>query len=164
MKNLFFLTLVMFFAFLSCRSGEESVQKIDQVIKLYIDSAGQDMLNAKLSGSYVFTSMNDVYGLTDNAPVSVSIKKNSDTINYIEYLAGAKRIGIDSSGSMKIYESKIALRLTKKIHDSNRVTNDTMTIQYQSTPNLFQVAKIWYNGTLQFTKVEGQSNTVKIVK
>lgn len=164
MKNVFFLTIIIFFAFLSCRSDEDSVQRIDQVINLYIDSLGQDMLNSKVSGSYTNSRMNDVYGLTDNAPVSFTIKKDADTISYIEYLAGAKRIGIDSSGTSKTYESKVALFLTKKVNDSNRVTNDTITIQYLSTPELFQVSKLWYNGVLQFTKVEGQPNTVKIVK
>ena len=164
MKNVFFLTIIIFFAFLSCRSDEDSVQRIDQVINLYIDSLGQDMLNSKVSGSYTNSRMNDVYGLTDNAPVSFTIKKDADTISYIEYLAGTKRIGIDSSGTSKTYESKVALFLTKKVNDSNRVTNDTITIQYLSTPELFQVSKLWYNGVLQFTKVEGQPNTVKIVK
>ena len=164
MKNVFFLTIIIFFAFLSCRSDEDSVQRIDQVINLYIDSLGQDMLNSKVPGSYTNSRMNDVYGLTDNAPVSFIIKKDEDTISYIEYLAGAKRIGIDSSGTSKTYESKVALFLTKKVNDSNRVTNDTITIQYLSTPELFQVSKLWYNGVLQFTKVEGQPNTVKIVK
>lgn len=164
MKNVFFLTIIVFFAFLSCRSDEESVQRIDQVINLYIDSLGQDMLNSKVPGSYTNSRMNDVYGLTDNAPVSFTIKKDADTTSYIEYLAGAKRIGIDSSGTSKTYESKVALFLTKKVNDSNRVTNDTITIQYLSTPELFQVSKLWYNGVLQFTKVEGQPNTVKIVK
>ena len=164
MKNVFFLLLAVFVVFLSCRSDEDSVQKIDQIINLYIDSLGQDMLNTKLAGSYISSTMNDVYGLTDNAPISISIKKNADTINYIEYLAGAKRIAIDSTANSKTYESKIALNLTKKIADANRITNDTMTIQYLSTPNFFQVSKIWYNGVLQFTKVEGQPNTVKIVK
>lgn len=164
MKNVFFLTIIILSAFLSCRSDEDSVQRIDQVINLYIDSLGQDMLNSKVPGSYTNSRMNDVYGLTDNAPVSFTIKKDADTISYIEYLAGAKRIGIDSSGTSKTYESKVALFLTKKVNDSNRVTNDTITIQYLSTPELFQVSKLWYNGVLQFTKVEGQPNTVKIVK
>lgn len=164
MKNVFFLTIIVFFAFLSCRSDDDSVQRIDQVINLYIDSLGQDMLNSKVPGSYTNSRMNDVYGLTDNAPVSFTIKKDADTISYIEYLAGAKRIGIDSSGTSKTYESKVALFLTKKVNDSNKVTNDTITIQYLSTPELFQVSKLWYNGVLQFTKVEGQPNTVKIVK
>lgn len=164
MKNVFFLTIIILSAFLYCRSDEDAVQRIDQVINLYIDSLGQDMLNSKVPGSYTNSRMNDVYGLTDNAPVSLTIKKDADTISYIEYLAGAKRIGIDSSGTSKTYESKVALFLTKKVNDSSRVTNDTITIQYLSTPELFQVSKLWYNGVLQFTKVEGQPNTVKIVK
>ena len=164
MKNVFFLTIIILSAFLSCRSDEDSVQRIDQVINLYIDSLGQDMLNSKVPGSYTNSRMNDVYGLTDNAPVSFTIKKDADTISYVEYLAGAKRIGIDSSGTSKTYESKVALFLTKKVNDSNRVSNDTITIQYLSTPELVQVSKLWYNGVLQFTKVEGQPNTVKIVK
>ena len=165
MKNLVFLTMIVFFGFLSCRSDEDSVQKIDQVINLYIDSLGQDMLNVKLPGSYISSSMNDVYGLTDNTPVSFTLKKDADTVNYIEYLAGAKRIGIDSSESSKTYESKIELLLTKQINDSVRATTkDMVRIQYLSTPTLFQVSKIWYNDVLQFTKVDGQPNTVKIVK
>lgn len=164
MKNLFFITMIGFFTFLSCRGEEESVQRIDQVINLYIDSLGQDMLNTKIPGSYSSSSMNDVYGLTDNSPISLSIKKDADTVSYIEYIAGAKRIGIDSVGTSKTYESKVALKLTKKVNDLSKITNDTMTIQYLSTPDLFQVSKIWYNGVIQFTKVEGQPNTVKIVK
>ena len=164
MKNVFFLLLAVFVVFLSCRSDEDSVQKIDQIINLYIDSLGQDMLNTKLAGSYISSTMNDVYGLTDNAPISISIKKDADTINYIEYLAGAKRIAIDSTANSKTYESKIALNLTKKIADANRITNDTMTIQYLSTPTLFEISKVWYNDVLQFNKVEGQPNVIKISK
>ncbi len=165
MKNVFFLIMMVFFAFTACRGEEDAVQKIDQVIDLYIDSLGQDMLNDKLPGSYTSSTMNDVYGLTDNAPISFTLKKTTDTVRYIEYLAGARRIRIDSSGSSKTYESKIALKLTKKINDSSKATtNDTLTIQYLSTPDIFQVSKIWYNNTLQFTKVEGLPNTLKIVK
>ncbi len=165
MKNLFFIALMIFTAFLSCRGEEEKIQKVDQVINLYIDSLGQDMLNSKIPGSYVSSQMNDVYGLTDNAPVSFSMMKNADTLSYIEYLAGAQRIGIDSVGALKTYESKIALILTKKINDSvKRITNDTMTIQYRSTPDLFQVSKVFYNGTLQFNKTEDVPNTIKISK
>ncbi len=165
MKNIFFLLMVVLLAFFSCRNDGDSAQKIDQIIHLYIDSLGQDMLNEKIPGSYTNTRMNDVYGITDNAPVSFSPQKDSDTINYIEYLAGAKRIGIDSSGNSKTYESKIALIFTKKINDStNSVFSDILKIQYLSTPDLFQVSKIWYNDDLKFTKVEGEPNIVKISK
>lgn len=165
MKNLFFLMLVAFLGFISCRNDENDVQKIDQVMQLYIDSLGQDMLNVKLPGSYTSTSMNDVYGLTDNAPVTFSVKKDADTVSFIEYVAGAKRIRIDSTEFSKTYESKIALTLIKSINDSvKRTTNDTMTIQYLSTPTLFEISKVWYNDVLQFNKVEGQPNVIKISK
>lgn len=165
MKNLFFLMLVAFLGFISCRNDENDVQKIDQVMQLYIDSLGQDMLNVKLPGSYTSTSMNDVYGLTDNAPVTFSVKKDADTVSFIEYVAGAKRIRIDSTELSKTYESKIALTLIKSINDSvKRTTNDTMTIQYLSTPTLFEISKVWYNDVLQFNKVEGQPNVIKISK
>lgn len=165
MKNLFFLMLVAFLGFISCRNDENDVQKIDQVMQLYIDSLGQDMLNVKLPGSYTSTSMNDVYGLTDNAPVTFSVKKDADTVSFIEYVAGAKRIRIDSTELSKTYESKIALTLIKSINDSVKITtNDTMTIQYLSTPTLFEISKVWYNDVLQFNKVEGQPNVIKISK
>ncbi|WP_312818477.1 hypothetical protein [Kaistella carnis] len=165
MKNLFFLMLVAFLGFISCRNDENDVQKIDQVMQLYIDSLGQDMLNVKLPGSYTSTSMNDVYGLTDNAPVTFSVKKDADTVSFIEYVAGAKRLRIDSTEFSKTYESKIALTLIKSINDSvKRTTNDTMTIQYLSTPTLFEISKVWYNDVLQFNKVEGQPNVIKISK
>lgn len=165
MKNVFFVLTLAFFAFLSCRNDEINVQQIDQVLNLYIDSAGQDMLNNKIPGSYTTISWNDINGLTDNAPVSFSTKKDADTLTYLEYLAGAKRIAIDSAGDSKTYESRIALALTKKVNDStNAVSNDTMVIQYSSTPDVFEVSKIWYNNILYFTKVQGQPNIVKITK
>jgi len=165
MKNLFFILMIGAFAVLSCRNEDENIQRIDQIIQLYIDSAGQDMLNSKIPGSYTDININDVYGLTDTAPVAFSFKKNADTVSYLEYVAAAKRITIDSTATFQIYESKLALQLTKKLNDStNLVTNDTMKIQYQSTPEIFQVSKIWYNNELKFTKTDQLLNVVKISK
>lgn len=165
MKNLFFILMIGAFAVLSCRNEDENIQRIDQIIQLYIDSAGQDMLNSKIPGSYSDININDVYGLTDTAPVAFSLKKNADTVTYLEYVAAAKRITIDSTATFQIYESKLALQLTKKLNDStNLVTNDTVKIQYQSTPEIFQVSKIWYNNQLKFTKTDQLLNVVKISK
>jgi len=165
MKNLFFLSAVAFFAFLSCRNDELGLQKIDQIIQLYIDSAGQDMLNNNIIGGYTNIRMNDVNGLTDTAPVTFGSKKNADTVSYIEYVAGARRIRIDSSANSKTYESKIALLMTKKVSSTKSVIiNDTMRIQYHWTPDLFQVSKIWYNNQLKFTKVGDELNIVKVSK
>ncbi|MBP3839746.1 MAG: hypothetical protein J6D35_02135 [Chryseobacterium sp.] len=165
MKNVFFLSLLIFFALLSCRNDEAGVQKIDQIIRLYIDSAGQDMLNSNIQGGYTNIRMNDVYGLTDSAPVNFSTKKDQDTLSYIEYIAGARRIGIDSTGNTKTYESRIALSFTKRLTDSTTATiNDTMTVHYNFTPEIFRVSKVWYNKVLQFTKVADEPNIVKIQK
>ena len=165
MKNIFFTLLMVFFALISCRNDDRDVQKIDQIIHLYIDSAGQDMLNSNIPGSYVNVQGNDEYGLVDSAPVNFSNKKDADTVNYLEYLAGARRIGIDSVGDNKNYESKIALILTKKVNNTtNAVIKDILTIQYSSTPTSFQVSKVYYNNILKFTKVEGEPNIVKITK
>lgn len=165
MKNVFFILMIGAFAVLSCRNEDENIQRIDQIIQLYIDSAGQDMLNSKIPGSYTDIKINDVYGLTDTAPVSFSLKKDADTVTYLEYVAAAKRITIDSTATFQTYESKLALQLTKKLNDStNLVSNDTMKIQYQSTPEIFQVSKIWYNNELKFTKTDQLLNVIKISK
>lgn len=138
MKNIFFLFLVVLLAFLSCRKDDLEVQQIDQILQVYIDSAGQDMLNSNLKGGYTNISMNDVYGITDNAPVSFNQKKDADTISYIEYVAGSRRVLVDSSASQKIYESKIALAMTKVINDStNYSINDTIEHKFSDYFTIF---------------------------
>lgn len=166
MKNLLFFAMVTFLAFLSCRNDDDSVQKIDQIINLYIDSAGQDMLNSKISGSYTNIQWNDVNGLVDNSPVSFSLKKDADTVSYIEYLAGAKRILIDSSdANAKIYQSEITFILTKKVTDSTTSSfNENLVLNYVMKPNSFRIENAWYNNKLVFTKVDGQPNIIKITK
>lgn len=165
MKNIFFVALMTFFLFLGCRNNDNDLQKIDQILNLYIDSAGHDMLNNTIAGSYSNIQGNDIYGLTDNAPVSFNNKKDADTVNYLEYLAGARRIPIDSVGDLKTYESRIALILTRRVNDSTTtINNDTMKIEYTSSPRLFQVSKVYYNDVLKFTKIEGEPNIVKISK
>ena len=165
MKNFFFAGVIILLGLFSCRSNDD-FQQIDQVLSLYIDSTGIDMLNPKIPGSYSSIRFNDVYGITDTAPVNFSMNKDQDTINYISYVSGARRIGIDSSDmNAKIYQSKIALILSRQVNDSTTtITNDTLTINYLSTPTLFQIQKAWYNSNLVFNKVQGQPNTIKIVK
>ncbi|MGC4128191.1 MAG: hypothetical protein QM564_01230 [Bergeyella sp.] len=166
MKNIFFGSLIVFFAFLSCGSEEPDGQYIDQIVHLYIDSAGQDMLNSNISGSYTAVTMNDEYGTTDSAPVSVSIKSDADTVRYIEYVAGAKRILVDSSDvNNKIYQSKISLTLTRKVNDTlNSTFSDILILNYRYTPDVFQLQEAYYNNQLVFTKTAGQPNIVKVIK
>lgn len=165
MKNVFFLAFLIAMFTTACRGDEDAVQRIDQVIQLYIDSAGTDMLNLNIDGGYTNIRMNDVYGLTDNAPVNFTLKKDVDTINYIEYVAGARRILTDSSAVLKVYESKIALFLTKRLTDStNVIINDTLTLQYKSTAEVFEIDEVYYNGILKFKKTEGAPNIVQVSK
>ncbi len=167
MKNLFFGGVLLFLVFWSCRNSDDSVQQIDQVMNLYIDSLGKDMLNSKISGSYYSVTMNDVLGSKDYAPVTVNIKKNTDTIAYLEYVAGAKRLLIDSiNPDNKKYASVIALAMTKKVAGSNttKTTKDTMRIIYSSTPQQFEISSLYYNNVLVFSKTSGQPNIIKIVK
>lgn len=165
MKNIFSGIFILLLVILSCRSDEEGLQQIDQVLHFYIDSAGQDMLNSTISGSYRNPRFNDVYGATDTAPVSFNLRKNNDTLSYLEYVAGARRIGIDSSGSAKIYESRIALAFDKPLTDSTFVTvNDTLVLQYSSTPEWFQISKVFYNGAEAMINKTSEANIVEIKK
>lgn len=166
MKAIFVVFIVMFLVVTGCRNNDGDLQYIDQIAEIYIDSLGQDMLNSNIPGSYSSVSMNDVYGITDNAPVSFTPKKDADTISYLEYISGAKRILIDSANdNHRKYESKIALKLTRKVNDSvYKISNDTMVLQYDYLPEIFRINKVTYNGVLVFTKVPDQPNRIKISK
>lgn len=166
MKNFFFAIPVILAAMISCRNDDNSIQVIDQVVNLYIDSAGIDMLNSKIGGSYQSIKMNDVNGITDTAPVSFTPKFDKDSLHYIEYIAGARRILIDSSdANEKIYESKISLIFTTKVNDSVTSTfSDTLKLSYLSSPEIFRLEKAWYNNQLVFTKENGKPNIIKIAK
>jgi len=167
MKNVVFGILVLFFALLSCRSDDDSLQKIDQLFNLYMrNSAGQDLLNSNRAGSYTTISMNDVNGTSDVAPVSFSLKMTADSAYYIEYLAGARRVTFDSiSPEDRTYQSVIDLRLTRPLTDSTSVqVTDRLRIQYHWTPSLFEVSKVFYNDELKFTKEPNVPNVVTIVK
>ncbi|KMQ69569.1 hypothetical protein ACM39_00435 [Chryseobacterium sp. FH2] len=167
-KNVAFGILIILFALTSCGRDEDSLQKIDQIFNLYIkNSAGQDLLNSTKSGSYTSISMNDVNGTQDVAPVTTySLKMTTDSVYYIEYLAGAKRITIDSiSPEDRTYESEIDLRLSRPITDSTtEITTDRLKIQYHWTPSVFEVSKVFYNNELKFTKEPNVPNVVTIVK
>lgn len=165
MKNALFTALLTALFFTACRSDEEQIQRIDQVIQLYIDSAGTDLLNQNVEGSYSNIRMNDVYGLTDNAPVNFTLKKDADTLNYIEYIAGARRILIDSSAIQKVYESKIAMLLTKQLSDStDTIVNDTLSLRYRSAPDIFEISEVYYNNILKFRKTDAGPNLVRVSK
>ena len=163
-KLLLFLSL---FLFLSCRNDEDDAQKIDQVINIYMHNAdGVDLLNTRIKGGYTSVSGQDLNA--DRALQTISgfsVKKDKDTVAYIDYVAGATKLLKDSiSSAEKRYQSDFYLNLSKTVDKNTVIDTDTVKIEYKWSPAVFQVSKIWYNQKLVFTKAEGQPNIIKIVK
>ncbi len=163
-KLLLFLSL---FLFLSCRNDEDDAQKIDQVINIYMHNAdGVDLLNTRIKGGYTSVSGQDLNA--DRALQTISgfsVKKDKDTVAYIDYVAGATKLLKDSiSSAEKRYQSDFYLNLSKTVDKNTVIDTDTVKIEYNWSPAVFQVSKIWYNQKLVFAKAEGQPNIIKIVK
>jgi hypothetical protein len=167
MKNIFFGLLVVFFAFLSCSTGDDELQRVDQILNIYMkNKAGRDLFHQKKDLTYFTYSFNDVNGVADLAPVSSTLKATTDSTLFIEYIAGAKRVGIDTlNAENKTYQSRITVSLIKRLNNTILDTiNEDLKIEYRMTPSVFEVSKVYYNDTLRFTKQEGSPNVVTIVK
>lgn len=164
--NILSLTSMAFFTLNSCRTDDSPLQEIDQTLQIFVDSAGTDMLNKNLPLAYTNISFNDINGLTDNTPVSLNLKNTTDTINYLEYIAGAKRILIDSSNlNRKLYQSKIALKFSKPTPNNAVFTvNDIMIINYSFSPERFQIDNVIYNDVQIFTKTINGENIFTVQK
>jgi hypothetical protein len=167
-KNIFFITMIFSVSLISCRGNEADVQQIDQVINLYYkDASGKDLLNTKLSGTYNNIKLLDLNGLTDQVAInSFSLKKDLDTVNYIDYDSGAARVLLDSISPVnKTYHSDFIINFTKNTDVVGTAPKqDTIRIEYSWTPTLFQISKLYYNKRLKFTKVQGQPNIITITK
>ncbi|MCE4066507.1 hypothetical protein LXM63_15500 [Chryseobacterium gleum] len=172
MMKYFWSILVAVFALISCKSDDDSLQRIDQVLNIYMrNSAGQDLLNSKKAGSYTGFSVNDIFGAKDNSPVSIPLKITTDSLFYMEYLAGAKRrrldsISPDNPGTGNSYYSRMQITFTKSTNASDNVV-DTLEVQYRNTPTVFQVSKVLYNRVQVFSKdadAPTSINTVTITK
>lgn len=172
MMKYFWSILVAVFALVSCKSDDDSLQRIDQLLNIYVkNSAGQDLLNSKKAGSYTGFSVNDIFGTKDISPVSVSLRMTTDSLFYMEYLAGAKRrrldsISPDNPGTGNSYYSKMQITYTKSTNVADNVI-DTLEIQYRNTPTVFQVSKVLYNRVPVFSKdadAPTSINTVTITK
>lgn len=168
MKKSFWGVLIGLATLLSCRSDDDSLQKIDQIFNLYIkDASGKDLLNPTKIGSYTGVSWNDELADNDIANVAFSHKMLADSTYYIEYIDGAKRqLYNDSDPENKIYRSEIQVSLTKKTSATTTapVDIDTLEIFYRMNPSVFEVSKVYYNKVLKFTKVPNEPNVVTIIK
>ncbi len=167
MKRYFLTTMLIILTLICCQRDDEETQVIDQVLKLYMkNSDGQDLLNPSIKGSYSTPTLLDLLGQKDLQVISgYTFLKDADTIVYMDYAAGAVRRLRDSiSPQQKTYYSKFVIRLPKTINEVVVNDNDTIEIEYNWTPSLFQISKLWYNDKLKFTKAQGQPNIVTIVK
>lgn len=167
MKNIFFGILIIFCAFLSCRTGDDDVQNIDQILNIYMkNKAGRDLFHQQKDFTYFTYSFNDINGDKDVSPVNSSLRATADSTLFIEYIAGAKRVGVDSlNPDNKIYRSDIKVTLIKRLNNTILDTiQENLKIEYRMTPSLFEVSKVYYNDTLRFTKQAGSPNVVTIVK
>ena len=172
MMKYFWGILVAVFVLVSCKSDDDSLQRIDQLLNIYVKSStGQDLLNSKKTGSYTGLSVNDMFGTKDISPVSVSLRMTTDSLFYMEYLAGAKRrrldsISPDNPGTGTSYYSRMQITYTKNTNVNDNVV-DILEVQYRNTPTVFQVSKVLYNDVPVFSKDENAPtsiNTVTITK
>lgn len=169
MKKSVFGFMFVFAVLLSCRGDEDSLQKVDQIFNLYMnDIFGKDVLHPNKIGAYATISFNDVLGDTDFENVNYSRKMTADSVNYLEYIAGAKRVLLnDSDPENKIYYSKIAVSLTKKLTDStfSAPDIDTLEIRYRFNPSVFEISKVFYNNSeVTVIKESNMQNVVRIIK
>jgi hypothetical protein len=165
-SRLIILGILIFLS--SCRGEDESdLQKIDQVLNIYIkNAAGKDLLNTNIPGGFTAVRAQDLNADRALQEITgISVKKDQDTIAYVDYATGAVRILKDSiSPSQKTYQSDFYINLSKIVNKETVTDVDTVKVEYNWSPNLFQVSKVWYNNKLSFSKVEGQPNIIHIVK
>ncbi|WP_312298919.1 hypothetical protein [Chryseobacterium sp.] len=162
MMKYFWSILIIVFALISCKSDDESLQRIDQVMNIYMKSnTNPDLLNAKKSGSYTAYSVNDMLGDRDISPVSIPLKMRPDSTFYMEYISGAKRRKLDSAGTT--YYSRMRLTLSKNVNNVPENTFDTLEIHYRNSLEVFQVSQVLYNRKLMFSKEAGAANSINEV-
>lgn len=166
MKRQFSLFIFSLLTLLACRSDDDVVQDIDQILNIYIkNDAGQDLLNPKLDAHYTNVALLDLLATTDQKPVSSNIIMDKDSVRYVEYVAGATRLIKDSiNENSKSYYSSMIIRLTKIVDKAPVIDDDTIRIEYNWTPQKFEVSKMWHSDQLVFTKSDTQPNIVNIVK
>lgn len=144
----------------------DDVQKIDQILKVYIkNAAGADLLNQEKNKDIAFHSVEfkDLSALRDRVSVTTNTRTDDSGVKFLEYIAGATRVlQANSTDTHKIYKSDIAVQY--KTTASSVVVEDRMQIFYDYTPSVFQISSVIYNDVVVFQKIEGQPNIITIVK
>lgn len=162
MMKYFWSILMIMSVLISCKSDDESLQRIDQIMNIYMkNSTNPDLLNAKKPGSYTAFSVNDMLGDKDISPVTIPLKMTTDSLFYMEYISGAKRKKLDSAGTT--YYSQMQLTLSRNVNNATETTVDQLEIHYRNTPTVFQVSEVLYNKKPVFSKEEGTPNSINVV-
>lgn len=163
MKKIFLYILLLSCVVISCGNDDNSLQRIDQILNIYMKSdTNPDLLNAKKSGSYTSFSVNDMLGDKAVSPVNIPLRMRQDSIFYMEYLAGAKRKKFDSAGTT--YYSRMTITLNQTVNNTSQpVDTDTLEIRYRNTPEIFQVSEVLYNTQSVFSKEAGAPNSINNV-
>ena len=158
------LLLLLLLGLPACRGEGDTVQQIDQVLKIYVKNAtGKDLLKKDSPEAYYSVELKDLGALRDRVSLSVTQKTDTDLVDYKEYIAGAIRT-LQTGGNemIKIYKSDIAVQF--KTTASAEIQEDVMRIYYEWTPERFQIKSIIYNNVPIFQKIDGQPNSITIVK
>lgn len=162
------LLLIIFISVVfSCNREEMSIPKIEQVIRMYVkDTAGSDLLNSELPGSFTSVKFFDLKDVYDQTPVNTfNARQDNSGITFLEYTAGAKRILVDSvSPAQKTFLSEMAVVFTKSVNGQPVVETDTLSIEYSWTPELFTVSQIRYNKRPQLFVKDSTIQTFSVIK
>ncbi len=160
LKKLLFL-LVFFLLAASCRQEEESVQVIDQVLRIYVqDEAGNDLLDSKAEVSLYSVNLVDLDATTANVPVSAMKKLDSVKGYYYEYVSGAVRTLKSEDSEVQNYYSTMGIRFQDEAE--SEIDQDTLRIDYKLSPRLFSLEEVWLNQNLVFKKELNKQNELVI--
>ena len=151
---------------ISCQREDTPVREIDQVSRIYIDSAGIDMLNDSLNISYKTRRYYDALGLTDNAAVSLQLKQNKNGRYFLEYTAGAVRKTLPTEHSPTIVRSIIAFQMAYPAHTTASILpiQDTLILDYRFSDAEFRLISARYNGKEALHGKEENAHRIEIHK
>ncbi|SDD86171.1 hypothetical protein [Riemerella columbipharyngis] len=164
MKKILIL-IILGVAVSSCRKENVPSQKIEQVLNIYVkNSTGKDLLNPKDSTNYISVSAVDLNADIDGVQVPLNIMQN-DSIYFLQYIAGARRILKDSlSKDEKTYSSDIVLSFNKNVNQQLVSTTDTLGLEYFWSPSMFRLSDVKLNNVSLKKGKSGNPTEVVIVK
>ena len=160
------MSVLIMAGMISCQREDIPVREIDQVSRIYIDSAGIDMLNDSLSISYKTRRYYDALGLTDNAAVSLQLKQNKNGRYFLEYTAGAVRKILPTEHSPTIVRSIIAFQMAYPAHATASILpiQDTLILDYRYSDTEFRLIRARYNGKEALQGKEENAHRIEIHK